>query len=167
MRICSIALAMALALSGCDSAPMPTPAPSTAVQMPSRQETEASIRKGAEDWAAVAVTGDTAPLQGILADDYLGVASTGEVRTKAQQLARSNPKPLFKASRVDYINFRHFGDTVIAQGAETLEWRDGKPDLRLIWTDIWMFRDGKWQVAASQDSVRPPEAKPAPTASGG
>lgn len=32
---------------------------------------------------------------------------------------------------------------------------DGAPDLRLIWTDVWMWRDGKWQIVASQDSEVP------------
>ncbi len=61
----------------------------------------------------------------------------------------------FVSSKLDYVNYRHFGDTVLAQGAESLQRRDGGPDHRLIWTDVWMWRDGKWQIVASQDSVRP------------
>lgn len=92
-----------------------------------------------------------------LADDYQGVAATGEVRNRSRQLElAARPSP-YTGSRVEYVNFRHFGSTVLTQGAETHKRRDGKPDLQLIWTDIWMFRDGRWQVVASQDSVlRPP-----------
>ena len=152
--------ALMLALSACGNEPAspPTAETSGGTQRPSPQETESYIRKAAEEWAAVGVTGDPAPLQRILADDYVGVASSGEVRDKKEALAKNAGVAPFSASKVDYVNFRHFGDTVIAQGAETLKWRDGKPDLRLIWTDTWMFRNGRWQVVASQDSVRSPEA---------
>ena len=120
--------------------------------LPSRSETESYIRRSAEQWAA----SDAAAMATFLADDYEGVASNGEVRNKARQLELAGRPSPYTRSRVDYVNFRHIGSTVIAQGAETLTRGDGGPDLRLIWTDIWMFRDGRWQVVASQDSVRPP-----------
>lgn len=91
-----------------------------------------------------------------LAVDYTGVSPTGELRTRARQLELAAQPSPFTGSRVDYIDFRHFGPTVIAQGAKTQMRGDGRPDLRLIWTDIWMFRDGRWWVVASHDSVRLP-----------
>ena len=120
--------------------------------VPSRSETESYIRRSAEQWAA----SDAAAMATFLADDYEGVASAGEVRNKARQLELAAQPSPYTGSRIDYVNFRHFGSTVIAQGAETLTRGDGGPDRRLIWTDIWMFRNGRWQVVASQDSVRPP-----------
>ncbi len=123
--------------------------------LPSQEETERIIRQGSAEWANVAVTGDMSPLERIIADDYVGVSSRGEVRDKAKLMEPFKPGD-FSASSLDYVNIRHFADTAIAQGAETLKRRDGGPDLRLIWTDVWMFRDGKWQIVASQDSVRPP-----------
>jgi hypothetical protein len=41
------------------------------------------------------------------------------------------------------------------QGRESVQRKDGGPDLTLIWTDVWMWRDGKWHIVASQDSVVP------------
>lgn len=144
---------LGLLLAAC--APMQS-ARGTGVQanpaLPDRATTEAYLRRSSEQWAA----GDTAAMAIFLADDYEGVASSGEIRNKARQLElAAGPSP-YSGSRVDYVNFRHIGDTVIAQGAETHTRRDGGPDLRLIWIDIWMFRNGRWQVVASQDSVRPP-----------
>lgn len=124
----------------------------TSVRLPSPSETESYIRRSSEQWAA----NDTTAMAIFLADDYEGVASNGEVRNKARHLElAARPSP-YSSSRVDYVNFRHIGNTVIAQGAETHTRRDGGADLRLIWIDIWMFRNGRWQVVASQDSVRPP-----------
>ena len=59
----------------------------------------------------------------------------------------------YVSSKLEYVNYRHFGDTVLAQGQESVQRKDGKPDLRLIWTDVWLWRNGKWQIVASQDSV--------------
>lgn len=123
----------------------------------SRAQVEDYIRWGAEGWAA----GNSAIMREILADDYVGVSSETDLRTKARQLelVTAAPSP-FVRTKVDYIDFRHFPGTIIAQGAETLTPKDGSPDLRLIWTDIWMNRGGRWQVVASQDSVRPPAPSP-------
>lgn len=144
---------LALLLVAC--APMQPPRGPVAqasTALPDRAATEAYIRRSSEQWAA----GDTAAMAIFLAEDYEGIAFSGEIRNKARQLElAAGPSP-YSGSRVDYVNFRHIGDTIIAQGSETHARRDGGPDLRLIWIDIWMFRNGRWQVVASQDSVRPP-----------
>ena len=92
-----------------------------------------------------------------LANDYVGVASNGEIRNKARQLALAAEPSPYPVTRVDYIRFHHHGPLVIAQGAETLTPADRGGDRKLVWTDTWLLRDGRWQVVASQDSVRPAE----------
>jgi hypothetical protein len=119
------------------------------------------MRKAEADWADLAVRNNPGLTERILADDYVGVNSDTVVRDKAKMVALANEKPsgTYVSSKLDYVHYRHFGDTVIAQGGESLQRKDGKPGLSLIWTDVWMWRDGKWQVVASQDSVLPPEKK--------
>ena len=128
-----------------------------AAQRPSDKESEAYMWKAEEDWAAQAVRPMPGLMERILADDYSGVSSDGVVRSKGDQIkAAGEPHSgTYVSSKLDYVHYRHFGDTVIAQGQESLKRADGKPDLQLIWNDIWMFRDGKWQIVASQDSVLP------------
>jgi len=154
------AATVVLALGGCSQTHR-SAAENSAVaaesQRPSNAESEAYMRKAEEDWAALAVRKVPGLMQRIIADDYVGVSSKGDVRDKAKQVALGEEEPSGKlvASKVDYVNYRHFGDTVIAQGAESLKRKDRRPDVRLIWTDVWMWRDGKWQIVASQDSVLP------------
>jgi ketosteroid isomerase-like protein len=133
--------------------PVPAPAVQAAASLPSRSETEAYIRRSAEQWAA----SDAAAMRIFLADDYVGVASNGEIRNKARQIALASEPSPYPVTRIDYVRFHHHGPLVIAQGAETLTPADGGADRKLVWTDTWLFRDGRWQVVASQDSVRPPE----------
>ena len=151
----------ALALAGCSPAGQTNardanaPTNGAEAQRPSDAQSEAYMRKAEEDWAALAVKSMPGLLDRILADDYVAVSSKGDVRSKAQQIALDAPDPAFASSKLDYAHYRHFGDTVLAQGQESLQRKDGGPDLSLIWTDVWMWRDGKWQIVASQDSVLP------------
>ena len=83
----------------------------------------------------------------ILAGDYVGVSSENVVVNKDSYLKAAATEKYtgkFVSSKLDYVNYRHFGDTVLP-GAELIKRADGSPDLRLIWTDVWMWRDGKWR----------------------
>jgi len=158
MRIMIIA-AGALALAGCSAQPSANEAAAAAAARPSDAESDAYMRKAEADWAELAVRNIPGLTERILADDYVGVNSDTVVRDKAKMIAGANEKPSgeFVSSKLDTVHYRHFGDTVIAQGGESLQRKDGGPDHSLIWTDVWMWRDGKWQVVASQDSVLPPK----------
>jgi ketosteroid isomerase-like protein len=153
----------ALVLAACSQASQQSSQSKEAAvgQRPSDAESEAYMRKAEEDWATLAWKNDPAVLERILADDYVGVASENVVRNKKQAVAAA-AEPVtgtYVSSHLDYVNYRHFGDTVLAQGQESVQRKDGGPDLRLIWTDVWMWRNGKWQIVASQDNVVPPEKK--------
>ena len=158
------AVAGALALTACsqsghgNSKDAPAPRDAASVR-PSDAESEAYMRKAEVDWAQVAVRSMPGLMERIIADDYVGVNSDNVVRNKAQDVALADEPHSGKyvSSKLEYVNYRHFGDTVLAQGEESVHRKDGKPDLRLIWTDVWMWRNGKWQIVASQDSVVVPK----------
>ena len=156
MKSATIALGAAIALTAC-SKPVQSNQPATAAaQRPSDAESETYMRKAEADWADLAVKSNPGMTERILADDYVGVNSDTVVRDKAKMIGGENEvSGTYKSSKLDYVHYRHFGDTVIAQGGESLQRKDGGPDHSLIWTDVWMWRDGKWQVVASQDSVLP------------
>ena len=161
MKSAIIALAGALMLAACSAQPSSNNQAAAAAQRPSDAESEATMRKAEADWAEVAARPMPGLMERILADDYVGVNSDNVVRDKAKMIAlAAEPRSgNYVSSKLEYVNYRHFGDTVLAQGQESVHRKDGKPDLRLIWTDVWMWRDGKWQVVASQDNVLPPEKK--------
>ena len=54
------------------------------------------------------------------------------------------------------MSYRQFGDTVLARGDQVLTPTAGAAPIRILWTDVWMFRDGKWQVVGSQNATVPP-----------
>jgi hypothetical protein len=59
-------------------------------QQPSDKETEAYMWQAEEDWAAQAVRPVPGLMERILADDYSGVSSKGDIRSKADQ-TRTRP----------------------------------------------------------------------------
>ena len=114
-------------------------------------DVERYIRACESDWAAVDVTNNTKSLVTCLADDYQGVSSKGKVVDKAYHLTPPGPSDVV-SDTVDYVHLRYASpEIIIAQGGETAVTKSGKRH-SLIWTDIWMLRQGKWQIVTSQDS---------------
>jgi ketosteroid isomerase-like protein len=145
-------LVAAMALAACTQ----QKAPAGDGNLPSVQASDATIDKGERAWAALAIKGDPQVLQGLLADDYAGVTESGEVRNKAQEIAYWKQQPSdFASAGEPKMTYRHFGNTVLAQGQQTLRPKGGAMPMKVVWTDVWMFRDGKWQAVGSQDSVVP------------
>jgi hypothetical protein len=114
----------------------------------------AYIERCATEWAMNIVVHDPEAIDRCIADDYRGFSSDGKLSTKATLGAPGERAG--KAAGL-YYSKPHFMNPTLAivQGEEWWEPRDGSGKQHLIWTDIWMFRAGKWQVAASQDSVVP------------
>lgn len=156
MRLLLVAVA-AVALSTCsnDAQEKRADTDAAATRLPPQAESEAYMRKAEEDWAQVFVKENPMLFERILADDFVGVFSDGVVRNKAETIPHEKPDPAFVSAKLDHVNYRHFGDMVVAQGVESAQRQDGGPDLRLIWTDVWRFRDGQWQIVASHVSRLP------------
>ncbi len=156
MRLLLVAVAVA-ALTACskETQDRSAEAVTATAQLPPKAESEAYMRKAEEDWAQVFVSDNPGLFDRILADDFVGVFSDGVVRNKAQTIPHEKPDPAFISAKLDYVNYRHFDDMVVAHGVESAQRRDGAPDLRLIWTDVWRYRDGQWQIVASHVSRLP------------
>lgn len=133
------------------AAMMPT-APAT--DAPSRAAVTAYIERCAAEWAQEVVTFDPEVIQRCIADDYRGFSSGGTLVTKPVMLEPIAPEG--KAAGLYYAKPRFISPTLaITQGEEWWEPKGGSGKKHLIWTDIWTFRNGKWQITASQDSVVP------------
>jgi len=97
-------------------------------------------------------------LADLLAEDFRGTSPKGERYSKAQAIARAASSTSHATDcRLLEADVRFFGpDTAIIYGSETaLEAPPGGTAERycLIWTDTWLKRGGKWQIAAAQDAT--------------
>jgi hypothetical protein len=116
-----------------------------------QEEVKAQIRESSQTWATVLVTGDTSPLETLLADDMVGTAPNGRLYTKREfiEFTKENP-PGLKSNNVNDVKIRFFGQVAVAQGSETFVFQDGKMK-RAVWTDIYELRDEQWVIVAAQD----------------
>ena len=96
----------------------------------------------------------------LLADDFQGTSTRGERYTKADEL-RDEKSPhsahscALDDAKVRFFSFSSGEDVAIIYGSEHSIGKDkAHPDAKVcqVWTDTWLKRNGKWQIAAAQDN---------------
>jgi hypothetical protein len=92
----------------------------------------------------------------LLADDFQGTNTHGGRFNKEDELRdEKGPRSAYGCG-LDDAKVRFFGDDVaIIYGSEHAIGKDKThPDAKQcqVWTDTWLKRNGKWQIAASQDN---------------
>ena len=104
------------------------------------------------DWNQAEMKQDAAWFQRMLADDYAGVdGRTGKVSTKAEDIAGFKTTTVDSA-RLSDLDVRLKGDTAVVTGMTHNKGKDDKGaafDRKIRFTDVWVKRDGKWQVVSS------------------
>jgi ketosteroid isomerase-like protein len=151
------ALAIAAALL-CQAPSATPPSASPVATPPERAVDEAAIRKGAADWAGAFTRGDVAAVDRLLADDFVGTGKDGTLYGKQTMLGWVRAGPNLTASATTVTTIRFHGDIAIATGTDAMV--GPSPELRRIksiWTDIWIRRDGRWQVIAAHDMAGTPD----------
>ena len=124
---------------------------------------EADLLKLEREWLDAYMKRDVAALERIEADDFSITYSTGEVITKAQELAKlkSNAAadPAFRLS-TEEAKTRLYGDTAVLTGVLIQQWTDNGKEMavRVRYTDVWVKRNGRWQVVAAQLTKMPDQA---------
>jgi hypothetical protein len=95
-----------------------------------------------------------------LADDFQGTSTGGERYTKADELRDEKGPHSAHGCALDDAKVRFFSsssgeDVAIIYGSEHAIGKDKThSDAKQcqVWTDTWLKRKGKWQIAAAQDN---------------
>lgn len=123
---------------------------------PDYKEAEEYIRKSEQQWAESVANGDTSVIVRILADDFIGVDPDGSHYTKPEMVKGTSTAPqYFISNHLNDVKIRFYGTTAIAQGNETWMKRKDSSIGRFVWTDTWLYREGKWQIYAAEDLIAP------------
>jgi hypothetical protein len=95
---------------------------------------------------------DVAANKRIVADDFYGTEPDGRRIRKADILNELMSEQPLASNHLneDDLKIRFYGQTAIVNGSESWKQKNGKSG-RWIWTDVFVKRDGKWQVVSSQD----------------
>jgi hypothetical protein len=97
---------------------------------------------------------DAAVLERILAPDFIHPVVTGDFLTKAQHIYYSTRRlpPANLKQHFDQLNVRVYGDVGIVNGIVATSDKDGKPLDRSIFTDVFAYREGRWQAINAQEN---------------
>ena len=110
------------------------------------------------EWSDADKRGDVAWFERNFANDFYSISTmTGKLNTKTEELAEiRNRKEVFDSAVASNMDVRVEGNTGIITGVYHLKGRDekGQPlDRRLRYTDVYVKRDGRWLVLASQGTL--------------
>ena len=147
-------------MSSCATSTPPAPAPSADAKSAPAENVEQALMQMERDWTDAAVKHDAAAIGRIIADDWAGTSWDGQTFDKAKSLA-DLPSGTTASITLDPMKVRVFGDVAIVTGGDTEKSTDTADNglAHYVWTDVYLKRNGQWQVVATQGS-KVPRSKP-------
>ena len=128
-------------------------------------ETEAKLMQLERDIGDANVRRDKAFFERIEADEFVFTDSAGGLTTKAEDVA-SLDKPAGEFKLISYVpddmKVRVYGNTAVVTGRTTtkLQSKDREVTNRSRFTDVFVKRNGRWQLVAGHSSrLREPPIK--------
>lgn len=93
-------------------------------------------------------------LESILAADFVHPVSTGDFLTKAQHIYYSSKylPPANLKNRFDQMQVRLYGDIGIVNGVVVASDEHGQGVNKTVFTDVFAYRDGRWQAINAQEN---------------
>ncbi len=122
-----------------------------------RKLMEQQVMKAGQAYNDMIKRNDVAAIDKILANEYMYTTSNGSVQTREEEIARyKSSKIKFESSEMTDQKVRVIGN---GSAIETATFRvkgtnDSKPfDETERYTTVWVWRDGRWQIAADHTSM--------------
>jgi len=117
---------------------------------------EAALVQIEHVWLRAVEQHDMAALGCILADEFEEADFAGSLIERSAMLAsaanRGNVQPAVELSD---LHAHVYGDFAYARGLAVIRSDDGKHPLKSRFTDIFIYRDGRWQCVAGHESHFP------------
>jgi ketosteroid isomerase-like protein len=112
-----------------------------------------TLMKLENDWAKMALAGDAASLEKLLAPDYVYTNQDGQMASRAEMVSgMKSGTTKYDTFTVGDMKVHVYGDAAVVTGNGHLKGTEnGKPvDEQIRFTDTWVKRDGRWVCAATQ-----------------
>jgi hypothetical protein len=105
-------------------------------------------------WKAAKAKGDTATLQEVFADEFINEDEKGKTYNKAEWISvLKRGEPTLKSWTISDTNLVNFsGETATMTLNIHRAYKNGR-DSRVLDTDKFVKRDGRWQVVSSQSTL--------------
>jgi hypothetical protein len=125
---------------------------------------EDEVARAARQYLDARLANDTAAISRLLAEEYIGINSTGALADRASALRLPmNVTPTGQpigAFDLDSTHVRVYGTAAVMTGIRRVRSADGSAGGGLRFTFVFVRRDGRWQLAASQATDLRPRGRP-------
>lgn len=113
---------------------------------------EDQINKLEHNWAQAILKDGAAAVDQYEADDIVSIDPGGRVTDKVQDKKDISGDLKFQSIEISDLKIHVFDNTAVVAGTETLKGAFKGEDISgtYRYTDVWVKRNGKWQVVASQ-----------------
>jgi ketosteroid isomerase-like protein len=115
-----------------------------------------SVRQLEKDWLEAEKAADTAKLDEIIADDWVGIGPDGKTETKQEFLANVKSGQMkMESAEVGPMQVKMVGGVAVVQGSDTdKSTANGKDSSgKYVWMDVFEKRGGKWVAVRSQTAM--------------
>ena len=113
---------------------------------------KASAADFEQKWLEILDKKDIAALNCILAPDFADTSRKGELRPKEQVLRELPQRQGQYQQKLAEVDAKLYGDTAVLRGVNVISDRKGTEVLRIRFTDVLEFSDGKWLAVAAQET---------------
>ena len=114
------------------------------------EHAEQEIVRLADAWATAELRGDTAYLESILTNDFIGIGPLGFMLTKQEWLARHQSGDMkYDVHTLNEVRVRAYPEAAIVIGRLTQEatYRGNPMNAQLRTTLVFVHQQGQWQLA--------------------
>ena len=123
------------------------------------QSVEQELIKLEKEWSDAEVKKDAAFFDRIMADNFIGTGATGNVYSKAQDIAglKSGEEKITTAVSDEFVVHVYRDAAVVAYRSTEKGQNKGKDYIwEARWTDTWIKKAGRWYCVASHCSTIAP-----------
>jgi ketosteroid isomerase-like protein len=114
----------------------------------------ATLIQTEQTWAAALNRKDAAAVACLLADEFEDADVDGSLHTRSQTLEKiPNKKP--GTNQLSEMRAHVEGNMGFTRGLATLVDASGKVVARVRFTDVFIYRNGRWQALAGQETLLP------------
>jgi len=118
----------------------------------SQPKNDAALEQIEQQWARSLEQGDIAALDCILAEEFEDVGPDGALTDRATTLAKAAKHRPVRHELSD-LHAHVQGDFGYIRGQAAAINPEGKVVARVRFTDVYAYRDGRWQCVAGQESL--------------
>ena len=124
-----------------------------AASCPSGQpKTEAALLDIEQTWAKALQQHDADAVGCLVGEEFEDAGVDGSVHDRATMLAQV-PQRGPNRNRLEDMHAHLYGDAAYVRGINQVTDPSGKPVARVRFTDIFVYRGGRWQAVAGQETL--------------